>query len=117
AIARLLRGLEAPFLRRIHPDPDAESTEAVVRFLRAAGHPIPKRFTHADLQALLGEVRGRPESYAVSLAVLKSMETAEYSPKDIGHYALASDAYAHFTSPIRRYPDLMIHRLLQMHLD
>ena len=66
----------------------------------------------AALQSLLQSVKGKPESHAISLAVLKSLTRAEYSPEVIGHYALASEHYCHFTSPIRRYADLMIHRLL-----
>jgi ribonuclease R len=64
------------------------------------------------LQRLLDEVQNRPERHAVHFAVLRSMQRAVYSPKEEGHYALASDCYCHFTSPIRRYPDLTVHRLL-----
>jgi ribonuclease R len=64
------------------------------------------------MQALLESVKGKPESYAVNLALLKTFEQAEYSPMPIGHFALASTDYCHFTSPIRRYPDLTVHRLL-----
>ncbi|MBN2562984.1 MAG: VacB/RNase II family 3'-5' exoribonuclease [Phycisphaerae bacterium] len=116
AVARLLKGLDVPFLRRIHPEPDDGALEAMARFLRAAGLAAPGQLSPKGLQGLLESLRGRPEAYAVNLAVLKSMQMAEYSPEDTGHFALASKCYTHFTSPIRRYPDLMVHRLLESYL-
>jgi len=77
---------------------------------------LPRRIDAKDLQRLLDRLRGKKGSYAVNLAVLRSMQMAEYSPKHVGHFALASKAYTHFTSPIRRYADLMIHRLLDEYL-
>ncbi len=117
AVARVLERVGVPFIRRIHPEPSPESLEAMGRFMRAAGFAVPKRITPGDLQALLAPLKGKPEAYAINLIVLKSMQTAEYSPKQVGHFALASKGYAHFTSPIRRYADLMIHRLVQQHLE
>ena len=113
AVARLLDKHGIPFIRRIHPEPDEDALGSMARYMRAAGFNVPKTVTAADLQALLKPVAGKPEAYAVNLAVLKSMQTAEYSPRQIGHFALASKCYTHFTSPIRRYADLTIHRLLQ----
>lgn len=116
AVARLMDRLGVPCIRRIHPEPDDSSLEAMGRFMRAAGFAVPKRIKPADLQALLAPLAGKPEAYAVNLAVLKSMQLAEYSPKKVGHFALASKHYAHFTSPIRRYADLTVHRLLERYL-
>lgn len=117
AVARLFEGWNIPFLRRIHPEPDDEGQRTLGRFLKVAGHNLPRKMERADLQKLLANLKGRPESFAVNLAVLKSMEQAVYSPKAEGHYALASDCYTHFTSPIRRYTDLTIHRTLQEVLE
>jgi ribonuclease R len=86
-------------------------------FTTVAGYRLPKELDRKALQALLTSVRGKPESYAINLAILKSLTRAEYSPKEIGHYALASEDYCHFTSPIRRYADLTIHRLLDAYFD
>jgi ribonuclease R len=116
AVARLLYSLDVPFIRRIHPEPEDESLEATARTMKAAGINVPKKLTAHDLQSILKSLSGRPGAYAINLAVLKTMEMAEYSPKNVGHFALASKCYAHFTSPIRRYADLTIHRLLGRYL-
>ncbi len=112
AVARTLRAAGRNFLRRIHPDPDALAGNDLSAFVKACGRKLPKTMTPRDIQALLASVKGKPESYAVNLAVLKTFQQAEYSPMEIGHFALGSDCYCHFTSPIRRYPDLTIHRLM-----
>ena len=112
AVARLLSRLNRPCLRRIHPAPDRTADMPLRAFVRACGHRLPKDLSRRDLQDLLDKVKGRPESYAVNLAVLKTFQQAEYSPMPVGHFALASDHYCHFTSPIRRYPDLTVHRLI-----
>ncbi len=112
AVARLLDSLGVPFLRRTHPDPDPKAAERLKHFLSACGHKLPVEMDRHSLQGLLANVKGKPEAFAVNLAILRSLTRAEYSPKEIGHFALASTHYCHFTSPIRRYADLTIHRLL-----
>ncbi len=113
AVAALMGRLNRPVLRRIHPAPSATSAAPLAAFVRAAGHRLSKDLSRHDLQKLLEAVKGRPESYAVNLAVLRMFEQAEYSPMQVGHFALASEHYCHFTSPIRRYPDLTVHRMLE----
>jgi ribonuclease R len=115
-VAELMTKLNVPHLRRIHPDPPPDSRTKLVRFLGVLGKKLPDSVERRDLIRLLDSVKGKPESFAVNLAALRSMSQAEYSPRRVGHYALASKAYSHFTSPIRRYPDLVIHRLLDSYL-
>jgi ribonuclease R len=116
AVARLLDSLDVPFIRRVHPGPELDSAERLRHFVQVAGYHFPKVIDHKAIQSLLASVKGKPESHAINLAVLKSLSRAEYSPEAVGHYALASERYSHFTSPIRRYADLMIHRLLDQYI-
>jgi len=115
-VAELMTRLNVPHLRRIHPEPPPDAQQKLARFLGVLGKKLPETADRHELIRLLASVKGKPESFAVNLAALRSMARAEYSPKRIGHYALASKAYSHFTSPIRRYPDLVIHRLLNDYL-
>lgn len=117
AIAGLFEDLGVPVLRRTHPEPVPGSTEGLRDFVKVAGYKIPKSPTREDLQALLDATKGSPAAPAVHMAVLRTLTRAEYSPAMIGHFALASNAYSHFTSPIRRYPDLTAHRALAEYLS
>ncbi len=112
AVATFLTSKKLNVLRRIHPDPDMDASENVRQFVLSTGHKLPKKLDRNVIRELLDSVRGTPLAYAIHLSVLKTFSTAEYSPLEQGHYALASANYAHFTSPIRRYADLVIHRLL-----
>jgi ribonuclease R len=102
------------FLRRIHADPDPRKLKALTEFVADLGFETGSLESRFELQKLLGSIHGRPEEHAVNYAVLRSLQRAVYSPEEEGHYALASDCYCHFTSPIRRYPDLHIHRLVDL---
>ena len=116
AVAELLNKCDIPFMRRIHPDPDSLSLKGLSETLKMFGFPVPKNPDRFDLQNILTFVKGSPAAFAVNIYILRSLARAEYSPLPIGHYALASKHYCHFTSPIRRYADLLIHRLLEIYL-
>ncbi len=115
AVAGLFNELDVPLIRRLHPDPDEESLGQLSLLLRAFELTLSKKPTRQELQRLVDEVRGRPEEYAVNLAILRAFNQASYGIEPTGHYALASDNYCHFTSPIRRYPDLTVHRALSQY--
>lgn len=112
AVAEMLHEKELPFLRRIHEAPDDRKLDGLTQFVRELGIKAENLRSRFDLQRLLSEVDGKPEQHAVNYALLRSLQRAVYSPAPEEHYALASDCYCHFTSPIRRYPDLTVHRLL-----
>jgi len=113
AVARALTAAGAGFLRRIHPTPDMRKLRQLTEFVTELGFQVDSLESRFEIQRLLDMARGRPEEHAVHYAVLRSLTRAAYGPQDEGHYALASDCYCHFTSPIRRYPDLTIHRALE----
>ena len=113
AVAELLFKQELHFLRRVHASPDPRKLKLLTEFIIGLGFKVESLESRFEMQRLLVAVAGRPEQHAVNYAVLRSLQRAVYAPEEEGHYALASDCYCHFTSPIRRYPDLTIHRLLE----
>lgn len=113
AVAETLRDRSLHFLRRVHQAPSAQKIKALEEFMTELGYPNKGLQSRFELQKLLDDAEGRPERHAVHFAVLRSLQRAIYSPQDEGHYALASQCYCHFTSPIRRYPDLTVHRLVE----
>ncbi|MBL8799522.1 MAG: ribonuclease R [Planctomycetia bacterium] len=112
AVAEHLDRLHVPFLRRVHPAPEPTKLEAFATFARSLGYKIEQAQDRFSLQRVLQQSAGKPDVYAVHYALLRSLKKAAYAPDDEEHYALASADYCHFTSPIRRYPDLTVHRQL-----
>ncbi|MDE1988443.1 MAG: ribonuclease R [Patescibacteria group bacterium] len=109
-----------PFIYRIHDVPDREKIEQLSVFLKALGYELElkeKTLTAKDLQMLFKLIEGKAEESMIKTAAIRSMAKAVYSTKNIGHFGLAFEYYTHFTSPIRRYADLLVHRLLEKHLQ
>jgi ribonuclease R len=109
------------FLYRIHDEPKADRIEELATFVRAVGYEFgvqkQKKYSAKDIQKLLKAIEGKPEEHLIRTATLRSMAKAIYSTKNIGHFGLSFEYYSHFTSPIRRYPDMLAHRILESHLD
>ena len=108
------------FIYRVHDEPNDEKLASLQNMVRKFGYQIntdTKETTSASLNQLLSDVHGKAESNMIETLTIRTMSKAVYTTQNIGHYGLAFDYYSHFTSPIRRYPDVMTHRLLQHYLD
>lgn len=106
--------LEVPFMYRVHDLPDSEKLEEFSKFIFNYGYKVKgiSKLQPKALQSLLNEIKGKPEERIISTLMLRSMQQARYSAENTGHFGLAAKYYCHFTSPIRRYPDLFIHRVM-----
>lgn len=118
-VAEHFHWMNVPFIYRIHEDPKEEKLRRFLEFItnfgyvvRGTGNQIHPR----ALQSILEEVQGQPEEMVISTVMLRSMQQAKYHPESLGHFGLSTEFYTHFTSPIRRYPDLIVHRLIRTYL-
>ena len=112
AVARELKKRAIPTVYRIHENPDPEKLAEYREFVLGFDYRVGDLTNRAELQRLVQSFRGKPEEQALKVALLKSLKRARYSPQPLGHYGLAKANYLHFTSPIRRYADLVVHRAL-----
>ena len=119
AVARFIEEKKVPSVYRIHEPPSSEAIEKFREFVSHLGYRMVKNpeSSPKELQNILMQAKGKPEEHVVNHILLRSMKWAKYSAKNQGHFGLASKAYTHFTSPIRRYPDLMVHRVLKKILN
>jgi len=112
SVARELKKRAVPTIYRIHENPDPEKLAEFREFVLGFNYTVGDVTHRAELQRLLAATRGKPEEQALKVGLLKSLKRARYSPQPLGHYGLAKANYLHFTSPIRRYADLVVHRAL-----
>ena len=107
--------LQTPFVYRIHEIPAAEKMENLSKFIATFGYSLIgdlEQIHPKEIQRVLKLIKGTPEEESISTIMLRSMRQARYAPQCVGHFGLAAQYYCHFTSPIRRYPDLQIHRII-----
>ncbi|HSH39083.1 MAG TPA: ribonuclease R, partial [Chthoniobacterales bacterium] len=112
AVARELKNRLIPSVYRVHEKPDPEKLAEYRELVRSYEYTAGDLTERAELQRLLASLRGKPEEQALKIALLKSLKRARYATQPLGHYGLAKNNYTHFTSPIRRYADLVVHRAL-----
>ncbi len=114
-VARHIENKKAPFIYRIHEEPDEEKLTDLVEFLATLGISLPtvKKVKPLHLQKALAKAKGSPEETLINTVLLRTMKQARYSHENVGHFGIAAETYTHFTSPIRRYPDLIVHRILK----
>ncbi|MCY9664917.1 ribonuclease R [Paenibacillus alginolyticus] len=119
-VAEHFSWMKVPFLYRVHEDPDSEKLMNFMEFVTNFGYSVKGKGNSVHpraLQALLEEIKGTPEETVLSKIMLRSMKQARYDAQSLGHFGLAAEFYSHFTSPIRRYPDLIIHRVIREVLE
>src|SRR5438094_1094232 len=112
AVARELMKRAVPTIYRVHENPDPEKLAEYREFVLSFNYKVGDLTHRTELQRLLASIRGKPEEQAIKIALLKSLKRARYAPQPLGHYGLAKANYLHFTSPIRRYADVVVHRAL-----
>ena len=112
AVARELRQRSIPTIYRVHEDPDSEKLAEYREFVLSFNHKVGDLSHRKEVQRFLASIRGKPEEQALKIGLLKSLKRARYAAQSLGHYGLAKANYLHFTSPIRRYADLVVHRTL-----
>jgi ribonuclease R len=113
--AKRMKKARVPGLYRVHEGPEEERLEELQLFLRSFGFKLhsPTKISPQELNRIIEQVAGRPEAELIETVILRSLKQARYQPQNVGHFGLALPAYAHFTSPIRRYPDLLVHRAIR----